>query len=344
MSQSTNSKSQVSVRGRGILIVLSVLVLIGGAYLTSQNLVNLGLLTENDLGLPGPNVDFAKANALNSYDPASIVYKGALQTLTVVVRTYADFIEKKSTDKLLDSLGTQDVAVDTPISVIMVSTDLESVKSIKDKVDHVWTRARPSLDVFYHDIPESVYEDNCCQIDEICNGAFQKEWLRAGHAYYSSYRSVQLKVDRACAANNLLHYVLTDAALHYVVEKCTTDCHNKYVMATNGDNEYKATFAAKVMQAFSSDPSVDALMVDYLERGERLVRVATEGNSMDLGCMVFRISSLQRLRVGFLTGAQAHTNTWPYHYYGADRALMMMLAHQLKAKIGYIHETLFVHW
>ena len=154
------------------------------------------------------------------------------------------------------------------------------------------------------------------------------------------------KLDTVCRGNNLLHYILTDIALRYVIDQCTESCQEKYVTITNGDNTYDESFAWKAMEKLRADKTIDFVMTDYLERGERLVQSAMRINQMDLGCMVFRISFFKRMfphGMIYLASLPA-PNTWPDHYYGADGEFVTYIVNQRGARWAKVSEVLFTHW
>jgi hypothetical protein len=325
--------------------------------------------------------------------PATPAAAFSTASVTFIVRTYGRFVQRNVTTRLLDNLAAQTpyahtpelahsvkgdrleqaqgndaglssvpvvVPVPIPISTVIVSTDADSVPTLQAAVAEKWQKLYPGLDVHYHAAPAEVYRDNCCQVSEMCTGSHSAEWLKVAHSrsVYGRYKDVDKKIRTACAGNNLLHYALTDLALRYALGQCSHACDTRFVVVTNGDNEYRPRFVSSVVGRMLAEPAIDVLMVDYLERGEQLVRVGTEGNAMDLGCMVFRISALQRLAATFLTPLQLQLNAWPHHYYGADNVFLKYLHEQRGAKVGFLEdrdrqgqgqgqgqpEVLFVHW
>jgi len=328
---------------------------------------------EKSLNLPRPVLEWDKVNARNTYALATTRAGNANSntngeppmSMTFIVRTYQKFLAAKSTDKLLhdlevQSFGEEGASLSFPISAIIVATDADSIVPVRAAVKDSW-KDKPSLknvDVHFHDVPFRVYVENCCGIEEVCIGKHKDKFIEEAskNKVFGKYRDVDKKIRSVCAGNNLLHYTLTDIALKYVLDRCSTAtaCENQLVVATNGDNSYSPTFAHRVMQEFQKDQKIDAVMVDYLERGEQQVTVGLDGNSMDLGAMVFRISYLKHLAaqgdssgckgIGFLTPLSLQTNAWPHDYYGADNRFMKYLVRDRGAKVSLIHETLFTHW
>jgi hypothetical protein len=346
-----------------------------------QNNLNTYTFIEADMHLPGPVIDFSTANKLISYKMKAM--DGDTPSLTVIIRTYEKFIERNATAKLLQNFNSQKLNTNTKISAIIVSTDANSIVPLKKAVgidvqsvsNSNWKRQFHNIDINYHDIPYFIYNDNAFQFNEICKGKYKDVWIEAGNRYYNTYKSKQSKIDTSCKGNNMLHYILTDVAVNYVKNSCggignsetysDSDIDNcnleKYVLVTNGDNEYKLDFVQKVIDKMNNDHTLDALMVNYLERGINQVISHTSGNNMDLGCMIFRIKSLKKFHSTFITSLTSRknknsdsdsdrnkngklVNIWPYHYYGADREFMMYLYQHKNANIGYLKEDLFIHW
>ena len=361
--------------------VMTILVVIMVCYLFMKS----GLeIFELDQRLPKPIIDYTTANALNTYRLKSLYSStSSLSTpidtsgmsLTVVIRTYNKFVAQNSTLKLLHNLNDQSFHLNNafPISAIVVSTDKESVNTLRSAVNSQWSKRSSlrNIDIHYHEVAPNVYSDNCCQIDTMCSnpGPHSDEWKRVTNSVYGQYKDVAKKVATACAGNNLLHYALTDMVLHYVMKlskDCSVDadtstditdiehaektgCEEALIVFTNGDNEYRPAFADRVMSRMQEDPMLDVVMINYMERGIQHVQVGTSGNSMDLGCMIFRVSSLKRLQVGFLTPLHrsVKVNAWPHHYYGADNVFLKYLHQQRGAKVGFLDkdtDPLFIHW
>ncbi len=329
-----------------ILLVLSgALILMLSRYFIFTG--NNKSFEEPDYHLPRPVVD-PQAQFANTYKIRSTSSSSSDMSMTVIIRTYSKFVAKNATDKLLTDFDSQLFGHNKPfpISAVVLSTDSDSIDLIRNKVHHHWNSKSVfrNLETHFHYIPANVYSDNCCQTAAMCEGSFKEVWSQAAHRVYKKYKNIEQKMHTACAGNNLMHYVLTDLALQYVVDSCHNNCDQKLLVVTNGDNSYKVSFADKVMHYMRVDPSLDALMVNYLERGKEVVRAGLGGNSMDLGCMVFRISALQRLKAGFLTPHKDLVNAWPHHYYGADNMFMKYIHEQRGAKIGFLPEILFMHW
>jgi len=330
---------------------------------------------EEDFHLPRPIADWNAVNIRNTYTlaekpkPAVNINgksNGHAMSMTFIVRTYNKFLAAKSTEKLLQDLEKQTFSSDEtrfPVTAVVVATDADSTAPVRNAVRDSWkgNELYKHVDVHFHELPFQVYVDNCCQIDEMCIGQHKHNFIKEANkdSVFGRYRDVNKKIRTVCGGNNMLHYAITDAALKYVIDSCTgtNECENKLVVATNGDNSYDARFAERVMLEFQKDEKVDAVMVDYMERGEQLVQVGLEGNSMDLGAMVFRVSSLKRFAeeagksskdhkgvIGFLTPLSQLKNAWPHDYYAADNHFMKYLIRRHGAKVALVAESLFTHW
>jgi len=351
--------------------------------------IDFDLLFEKDFHLPRPIVDWRRINARNTYALASGPARDTstnshadahAMSMTFIVRTYQKFLASKSTENLLHDLDKQVFAKEAarfPVSAVVVATDADSLAPVRSAVRGTWKDSGvfKHVGVHFHEIPFEVYVDNCCQSTEMCDGRLREKFEVVANkdSVFGKYREPSEKIKTVCAGNNLLHYVLTDAALKYVLNSCTADCDQKLVIATNGDNSYAPSFAERVMHEFQKNPTVDAVMVDYMERGALRVKVGLTGNSMDLGAMVFRVSSLQRLalatptltqadgadgadgagsgelapagqNIGFLAPLALLKNAWPHDYYAADNRFMTYLVHKRGAKVALVEETLFTHW
>ena len=301
-----------------------------------------------DLGLPKAILrkSLASYNALNTYTTKAQASQG--DSITFLVRTYQKFTEKKLLDRLLDNLNAQKMPLaKLDISAVVFSTDKESMGIVEDNIKTYSSVNQYGVDVHVHKIPLQVYEDNCCQVEEMCSGEkFAKEWGAHAKRKYGHYHHFQEKIDTVCKGNNLLHYVLTDLTLRHVVDSCSVGCDRKYVSLTNGDNSYDENFVWKAVEKLREDSSTDFIMTDYLERGDQKVESTLRINQMDLGCMVFRISSLQRLfPQGLLYLASLPApNTWPDHYYGADGEFVTRIVKHRGVKWAKVNEVLFTHW
>ena len=335
----------------GLLILLVAVVQVH-EYKSADELEQM-----TDLHLPRAKVDLSSANTLNNYHPRAIMNSnagaGASSSVVFIVRTYAKHAEDGSMLRLLDSLDKQECpsgheGCHLHLSVVLLPTDRDSKKVVEDK----WTSLLASgkykrIELLVHRSPDEIYNDNCCQIDAMCGDEKWADlWKQHSYRRYGRYKNVPKKVASICAGNNLLHYVLTDLALRYTMNSCGENCDRKLVVMTNGDNEYHPHFVFKAATRMKENPSFDLVMTDYLERGVQLVEPTIRINQMDLGCMVFRISSLLRLfPVGLpILSSLPSPNTWPDHYYGADGEFVTNL-HRQGATVGYQRgEALFTHW
>ena len=311
---------------------------------------------KEDLGLPKPVLQDASYNSKieNTYSTKANERGG--ESITFVVRTYKKFSETQVLQRLLHGLNNQsckpgsDPSCKPTISTILLSTDSDSLEVVEqDAAAYMQKHGKSSdMDVYVHKVPKQVYGDNCCQIEEMCHGAkFAKEWATHAKLKYGHYRSFEGKLKTVCSGNNMLHYLLTDMALRHVVDSCTSDCDHKYVVLTNGDNEYSANFAYMVMDKLNGDPTADFVMTDYLERGNLKVESTVRLNQMDLGCMVFRISFLQRMfpsPIMIYLSSLPGPNTWPSHYYGADGEFVMTIVKERGARVEKVNQVLFTHW
>ncbi len=306
-----------------------------------------------DLGLPKATLSktMESYNALNTYKTRAQASKKG--SITFLVRTYQKFTKEKVLDRLLDNLNRQkcspgnDAACKLDISTIVFSTDVESISVTAKDVKAYSDANQHDVDVHVHTYPLQVYKDNQWQIEKMCFGKeYASAWRRHTKLKYGQYHHPGEKIDTVCKGNNLLHYLLTDMTLRYVVDGCRENCEHKYVTLTNGDNTYDENFVWKTMEKLEEDGSTDFVMTDYLERGERLVESTTRVNQMDLGCMVFRLSFLKRLFPrGLIYLASLPTpNAWPDHYYGADGEFIMHVVNNRGARWARVQGALFTHW
>jgi len=269
------------------------------------------------------------ANALNSYKLDSDV--------VFIVRTYSKFVD--STTRLLRGLQAQEG--NNSISSIILSTDLNSTFVLRSKVQSLWSNPsnkRPAQ-VYFHDVAASIYDDNCCQVQTVCSDLpYSSSWHAYARTKFGHYKHFDEKMATFCRGNNLLHYVLTDIALKYVLDSCVS-C--KYIVITNGDNAYDPRFVTKVVEAMA-DPSLDMVLTDYLERGTQVVKSQVKLNQMDLGALAFRVSSLRKY--GLLYLDTLPIVAWPSDYYAADGEFVNFLVHFKGAKVGKVNKVLFTHW
>ena len=304
---------------RFIVIVVSILLLLawcGSVFLKEY-------APEVDLELPKPVWGAGTDEGLNTYAMKSMTSSStnkhfeASNSITFIVRTYGNFVTENSTTRLLQGLNKQQSSrgatrgsnpyflaplapLAVPLSSIIVSTDFQSIDVLKSEVEKKWSNAEEyeNIDTHFHEFSTKTYEDNCCQIQSICNDKhYSVDWEKYANNYYFKYKDVGKKITGACKGNNLLHYLLTDEALKYTLASCHNinagNCDNKFVVVTNGDNDYDPLFAHSVMERFNEDKSIDAVMTNYMERGAIEVKSALRINQMDLGGMAFRVSSLQ---------------------------------------------------
>lgn len=341
----------------GPYLVIGLLILLVGLVQVHEYKSVEELEQMDDLHLPHAIVDLSSANTLNSYHPRAMMSAPAAGASSVnmvlIVRTYRKHVEDGSMVRLLNSLERQECPPGNEgcrldLSVILLPTDRDSKKMVEEKwTSLVASGAHKRIELLVHKAPDEIYSDNCCQIDAMCGDEkWATLWKQHSYRKYGSYKDVPKKVASICAGNNLLHYVLTDLALRLTIDSCSSSCENRLVVMTNGDNEYNPHFAFKAATRMGEDSSFDLVMTDYLERGVQLVEPAMRINQMDLGCMIFRVSSLRRLfpsGLPILSSLPA-PNTWPDHYYGADGEFVMHL-HREGAVVGYQRgEALFTHW
>lgn len=314
------------------------------------------------LGLPLPVLDRLTVNRGNSYK--LLQSSSARRHVIVVIRTYVGFQE--ATRALLANLDEQLASADgggIAVHAIIVPTDLNSTTPLRQLVSTgAWRQALfPRLQVHFHHADASVYADNCCQVTEMCTAPhLQSAWLAHMARRYGHYKSAsqRAKLQQACSGNNLLHYVLTDAALMYARDSILSSpsspsspslpsspspaADSVFLVFTNGDNSYSRSFVASMVAAMEARPELDLVMCDYLERGQGLVRSTLRVNQMDLGATMYRLSSLRRMGSTFLDAMPR--NAWPSHYYAADAEYVRFLVNSQGARWGKVDEVLFTHW
>lgn len=343
----------------GPYVIIGVLLILVGVVQLHE-FQNADALEQSiDLQLPRAVVDLSRANRNNHYQSKAITSSSTSASdvsMVFIVRTYSKHVEEKSMPRLLNSLENQqcqDGDCNLDLSVILLPTDKDSREILNDEQSKLLASgAYKKIELETHKVPDEVYIDNCCQIDQMCNDAkFAEKWKQHAYRKYGRYKDVPKKMDYICAGNNMLHYVLTDIALRYTIDSCKLDCDSKFIVMTNGDNEYKEKFASKVSRQMKEDPSTDLIMTDYLERGVQYVQPTIRINQMDLGCMVWRVSSLQRLfpSGSIILASLPFPNTWPDHYYGADGEFVMHITSGasggMRAKVKYQRgEALYTHW
>lgn len=319
--------------------------------------VTAGDAGDVSLALPLPVLDRLTVNRGNSY---KLLHSSSAQRhVIVVIRTYVGFLE--ATRALLANLdeqqGLSDARGGIAVHAIIVPTDLNSTAPLRQLVSTgAWRQALfPRLQVHFHHVDASVYTDNCCQVTEMCTAPrLQSAWAAHMARRYGHYKPAnqRAKVHQACSGNNLLHYVLTDAALMYARDSILSPpsslaspppvADSVFIVLTNGDNSYSRSFAASMVAALEARPELDLVTCDYLERGQGLVRSALRVNQMDLGATMYRLSSLRRLGSTFLDAMPR--NAWPSHYYAADAEYVLFLVRSLGARWGKVDEVLFTHW
>ena len=176
-------------------------------------------------------------------------------------------------------------------------------------------------------IPKAEYDSHCCDLDRLCVDDWRQKLVSGGWSKDT--------VRRYCEVNSPLHYHLTDRALSFVVDNCTS-C--KHVVVTNADNSYTPDFLQKATALMASG-AYDIVLVNMLHRGN-VIEVAPENGKLDLGCALLSIDFLRKNKLSFLSSLPQPTE--PQHYHDAD---FWMIDNCIKhgARIGYIREVLFNH-
>jgi len=312
------------------------------------------------LDLPKPVYTPGTANSLNSYGPR--LSSGSKANFVVVIRTYRGFLN--ATRELLENLDVQHNLAENGIAVhaVLLPTDINSTSVIRAEVEKGIYRSSlfRNVKVHFHAFSSSVYEDNCCQLTQMCTAkAYEAAWVSHLQKRFGQYKpeSRAAKVQQMCSkGNNLLHYVLCDAAMRYVVAAVTaplapvnSSSSSSYLLFTNGDNVYSRDFVWKMVRVLEASASsggrnvLDVAMCDYLERGVGLVHSTLRINQMDLGGTVYRASGLARLGIGGFLDAMPR-QAWPTHYYAADGEFARFLVKAKGARWGRVPEVLFTHW
>ena len=360
------------------------------------------------LELPGPRIDFASINSksVNDYSLASMPYSVEKNQphrsgLTFIVRAYSgNIVGDSQLTRLVKGIvqhcrspprphqHADDCDVD--ILIIIISMDKQSVslidqaiKSLQSVLANVPFTNNFKIELYQHYIPLHVYDDNCCQIYDMCiSQKYQHEYHKAFLQVYGHYKDIEAKKRSICEYNNLLQYTLTDIALQYVLNQCDHDdnhqgsihlketnerssstsatgssghirsekrsyCKHNYVLMTNADNEYSASFVPTILSYFNTHSTSDVVIFNYRENkhvddvGSLDVDAQVALNRIDLGAMVFRASSLSKQNVSILTSMPKRA--WPHHWYAADGLFLLHLK-QKGFTIGKIREKLFTHW
>lgn len=309
------------------------------------------------LTVPKPVWDARTANKLNSWTlSGSGDARRRAHTFIVVIRTYSGF--QDTTRQLLENLDKQRrlSELDIALHAVVLSTDWNSTALLSSLVASGAYRSSEfrNLQVHFHALNESLYEDNCCQLREMCTSkTYHEAWTAHVSKRYGNYKAATLKtkMSQFCdRGNNLLHYVLCDAALAYLRSDSVVppdQANSTFVLLTNGDNAYSLDFVWRMVTSMapsrlSGRGGSDLAMCDYLERGVQLVHSKVRVNQMDLGATVYRLASLRRLGVGFLDALPAVA--WPSHYYAADGEFTRFLVQRKGASWTKVDEVLFSHF
>lgn len=307
------------------------------------------------LTVPKPVWDARTVNKLNSWTLSGGGRRRAV-TFIVVIRTYSGF--QDATRQLLENLDKQRrlAELDIALHAVVLSTDWNSTSLLSSLVASGAYRSSEfsNVQVHFHALNESLYGDNCCQLREMCTSKIYHEaWTAHVSRRYGNYKAATLKtkMSQFCdRGNNLLHYVLCDAALAYLRSDSVVppdQANSTFVLLTNGDNAYSLDFVWRMVTSMTPSRTggrggSDLAMCDYLERGVQLVHTKLRVNQMDLGATVYRLASLRRLGVGFLDALPAVA--WPSHYYAADGEFTRFLVERKRASWTKVDEVLFSHF
>ena len=211
--------------------------------------------------LPKP-VRAPDINTLNSYVPVGDAKSGGgaktRSNFIVVIRSYSGFLN--ATRQLLENLDQQNNLAERGIALhaVILSTDLNSSSLIQKEVTTAGGLYQSSrfrhVTVHHHAFRPSVYEDNCCQLTQMCSDEKYKDaWEAHLQRRYGNYKPESLRAKRVqfCSlGNNLLHYVLCDAALRYIVAAVPAAAANSTFLAfTNGDNVYSRDFVWRMVDS-----------------------------------------------------------------------------------------------
>lgn len=321
--------------------------LLSGSW-CDENFVRIEVNGVHDgLILPKPIRNMNTINSMNKYELS--MSPQSKKNVVIIIRTYWGF--QNATQKLLENLDQQKGLRENGISLhaIILSTDLDSASILHSMVEsgQYHTSHFRNLHVHFHTFNASTYTDNCCQLGEMCTAdKYQSAFSAHMHERYRHYKpsSVIAKRRQFCEmGNNLLHYVLCDAVIEYVIKSTPGPvAASSYIVLTNGDNEYSYNFVSKMVAAMDSAAVPDLVLCDYLERGVGYVKSKIQMNQMDLGALMYRVSFLSRVGVGFIDSLPRPA--WPSHYYAADGEFPSYLVNKRGAKWGKVDEVLFTHW